>query len=419
MMRRKRVLMVGAGSCQINGIKRMRDMGIETAVADYLETSKGKLLADIAVLADAFSSEAILEAARTLEVDGVLTVGTDQPVLCVTKACEELNLPTFISSETALWVTDKRYMKERFKDFNIPTVPFAVISETFEESELEHIKPPYVVKPLDSQGQRGIYKLNSTEAIREKFHKVVSYSRQDKILVEAYYENKELTVSGWVVDGAVKVLTITDRVTFSPERHIGVCIAHEYPSIHLERYEREIIEITERVCTAFNIQEGPIYFQYLVGNQGVMVNEIACRLGGAYEDVTIPLVTGIDVLGLSIEGCHSVTYDKASLKAYAYGIKPPLFSTQLFFCHAGKIESMTDLNDLRACEFIHEVGYNFKVGETIPPTENASQRAGYMIITGQDEASLSKNIKSAYDILKILDEKGVNLVIRGKRFYRD
>ena len=411
--------MVGAGSCQINGILKMKDMGYETVVADYLKTSKGKALADIAVLADAFKTSEILACAIEQKVQGILTVGTDQPVYVVTQVCEKLNLPTFISLETALWVTDKKHMKNRFKAYDIPTVPFAIISKSFDENELKHITPPYVVKPLDSQGQRGIYKLDSISEIREKFNKVLSYSRQDEILVEAYYKNKELTVSGWVVDGVVKIFTVTDRVTFSPEVHIGVCIAHEYPSIHLDQYEEEIVEITERICEAFNIYEGPIYFQYLVGDRGVMVNEIACRLGGAYEDVTIPLVTGIDVLDLAIEGCHNSGYDRSAVKAYEYKVKPPLFSTQLFFCNAGKISRMTPVKALLAYDFVYQIGYNFKEGDTIAPIENASQRAGYMIITGEDEVSLSRNIQMAYDKLEIRDERGENLVIRGKRFYRE
>ncbi len=411
--------MVGAGSCQINGILKMKDMGYETVVADYLKTSKGKTLADIAVLADAFKTSEILACAIEQKVQGILTVGTDQPVYVVTQVCEKLNLPTFISSETALWVTDKKHMKNRFKAYGIPTVPFAIISKSFDENELKHITPPYVVKPLDSQGQRGIYKLDSISEIREKFEKVLSYSRQDEILVEAYYKNKELTVSGWVAEGVVKIFTVTDRVTFSPEVHIGVCIAHEYPSIHLDRYEKEIVEITERICEAFNIYEGPIYFQYLVGDHGVMVNEIACRLGGAYEDVTIPLVTGIDVLDLAIEGCHNLDYDQSEVKAYEYKVKSPLFSTQLFFCNAGKVAYMTPLESLLACDYVHQAGYNFKVGDTIKPIENASQRAGYMIITGEDELSLSRNIQLAYDKLEIINEQGENLVIRGKRFYRE
>ncbi|GAU78275.1 phosphoribosylglycinamide synthetase [Fusibacter sp. 3D3] len=394
-------------------------MGYETVVADYLEASKGKALADIAVLADAFNTSEILECAIEQRVQGILTVGTDQPVYVVSKVCEQLNLPSFISSETALWVTDKKYMKNRFIAFNIPTVPFAIISKQFEESALEHVTPPYVIKPLDSQGQRGIYKLDSIKEIREKFEHVLSYSRQDEILVESYYENKEITVSGWVVDGVTKIFTITDRVTFSPEVHIGVCIAHEYPSIHLAQYEKEIIEITTQICKVFNIHEGPIYFQYLVGNQGVMVNEIACRLGGAYEDVTIPLVTGIDVLDLAIEGCHNLDYDKSEVKAYEYKVKSPLFSTQLFFCNAGEISKMTPMEALLAYDFVYQLGYNFKMGDTIEPIENASQRAGYMIITGEDEVSLSRNIQLAYDKLEIRDELGENLVIRGKRFYRE
>jgi hypothetical protein len=55
----------------------------------------------------------------------------------------------------------------------------------------------------------------------------------------------------------------------------------------------------------------------------------------------------------------------------------------------------------------------------IPPIENASQRAGYIIIKGRDEDTIQKNIQLVFNQLKILDSQGNNLVIKGRRGYRD
>ena len=117
-------------------------------------------------------------------------------------------------------------MKKYFSKYNIPTVNYKIISKNFSEKELSNISFPVVIKPLDSQGQRGVFRLNSIKEIRNHFPEVLSYSREDEILVEEYYKSYEITISGWVYDGKLYILTVTDRITYENDSHIGICSAH-------------------------------------------------------------------------------------------------------------------------------------------------------------------------------------------------
>ncbi|MCH4888439.1 ATP-grasp domain-containing protein [Acidaminobacter sp. JC074] len=402
----KRIMMLGAGSLQLNAIRRIKEMGHQVVASDYLESSPGKKLSDYAVMADTFSYEETLEGAKKYDIDAIMTTGTDQPVLTAALVSEALGLKSSLSSEQALWVTNKKLMKEIFIKHDIPTVEQVFLKKDFIDIPFD---PPYVMKPLDSQGQRGIYKVRSKKEVRDLIGQTLSYSRQDEILLEKFYENQEVTVSGWVRDGMVYVLTITDRVTFSSDEHIGVCLSHEYPTIH-QAYLDDLESLTRKICKAFEIENGPIYFQFLIGQEGIMANEIACRIGGAYEDMTIPFVTGFDILKHQIDQVlgirHPVKVERNN----------QVFSTQLFFCKPGKISDIK-IDALKQEDYIMDIGVNYKIGDVISTTQNASQRAGYMVITGPDEERLTENISKAYDLLEILDEER-NLVIRGKRFYR-
>jgi phosphoribosylamine-glycine ligase len=406
----KRILMVGAGSCQKSAILRIRSLGYEVVAADYNEWTEAKGLADHMVLADAFSPEDILRCAEEYRVDGVMTSGTDQPVLSVTLTANKLGIPSFLSDGSALLVTNKRHMKERFKEKGIPTATFRIIGRDFRDTELSGLKPPFVIKPLDSQGQRGIFKVETIEEVRNKLDSVLKHSRSSEILVEEFYENDEVTVSGWVDSGRVQILTITDRVTFSPDEHIGVCTSHENPTKHIEKHGAQLKELTRKICKDFGIEEGPVYFQFLIGEEGIKVNEIACRLGGAYEDMTIPYATGIDVLRMNIEGCLDSDYDKSDLKnaLEAEGSRP--FSTRLFFCGEGKVQYMTPLEDLRELPYILDAGYNIQNGDLLPPIENASQRAGFLIVKGATRQEVEDNLSDLRGKMKVLDEDGENLI---------
>lgn len=403
----KRMLMVGAGSCQINAIKKLKSLGYYVVAADYNLITEGKRLADAHEMADAFDEIAIYNCAVKHDVDGIMTVGTDQPVLVVSRVAERLGLPHFIDSTTALWVTNKKAMKQRFHQFKIPTAPFAVINHQFSPAALVGIKPPYVIKPLDSQGQRGIFKVDTIDEVRQYYDDVLRYSRSNEILVEQFYDSTEITVSGWVNHGQATIFTVTDRITFPPDEKIGVCLAHEYPSRHIQTYQNKIEDLTKLIVMHFGIEEGPIYFQFLIGDKGIWVNEIACRLGGAYEDVTIPLVTGVDVLTLNIEGALGIPSLIKSEKKYA---EQGAFNTQLFFCSPGEITYMTPISEIKSLPYVVDAGYNFRIGDRIGALVNASQRAGYFIVTGDSVEDLHQHVAKVYKHLRIENSEGVNLV---------
>ncbi|MDM8533620.1 ATP-grasp domain-containing protein [Clostridiaceae bacterium HSG29] len=414
----KKILVLGAGSCQINLINRIKEMGHYVIASGYNINAPGKKIANEALLADTFSYEENLENAKEYNVDAIVTSGTDQPVLTVSKVAKKLELISFLDELTAFNVTNKKMMKKIFAENNIKAVNYKIIKKDFKIDDLSDLNEPIVIKPLDSQGQRGIFKLKSKKEIINYIDKTLKYSRTEEVLIEEFYENKELTVTGWVDNGNVKILTVTDRVTFESELNIGICKSHEYPSIHLEKYRKEIFDITKKICDAFKIKEGPIYFQYLVGDEGILVNEIACRIGGAYEDISIPYVTGVDILKMLIEGSLNENYNKEILRNYKYDDTKMCLSTQLFFCKKGKIKHMTKKEDLLKKDYILDIGYNYKIGDTVIEKENASQRAGYVIIKGKNEEEIEKNIEKTFDIMKFENEKSENMIIRGKRWYR-
>jgi biotin carboxylase len=419
----KKLMILGAGSCQLSAIHKIKELGYEAVVSDNRLDSPGKAIGDVSVLADTFSFEETYSAAKSLDIDGIMTSGTDQPVWTVNRVAHALNLPQLLEEQVALHVTNKKYMKEIFVNAGLPTAAYAILREDFEDHALSYVPGPYVVKPLDSQGQRGIFKLHSIEEIRHKLPEVLKYSRTDEILVEAYYDNSEVTVSGWAQDGRLHILTITDRVTFSSDDHIGVCTAHECPSRHLPQYGKTLIDYSHEICRVFDIKNGPIYFQFLIGDDGVYLNEIACRIGGAYEDIFIPAVTGVDLLQLNIlsvvEPEGSKWQEAAEvLKDYRYHDKGLRVSVQLFFCKPGLIEELTPLEQLMAKPYILGAGYNIAVGQELGLIENASQRAGYMIVTGETEAAIQENLALAFDHLQVMTGEGENLVIRQERILR-
>jgi biotin carboxylase len=405
-----KILVLGGSNSQINAVLRAKQLGYYVIVSDYYENSPGKLFSDHSEMTSTFDIEGNIEIARNKRIDGVMTMGTDQPVYTVAMVAQALNLPSFLDTDTAKAVTNKKIMNQLFTACGIPTVKYKIIREDFTEDELDGIRLPVVVKPLDSQGQRGVYRLGSIDEIKKSFNEVLSYSREKEIIVEEYYENQEVTVSGWVLDGETHVLTVTDRVTYDNYPHIGICTAHNFPSVHYESHYDEIYNITKNIVKGFRIKNGPIYFQMFIGNTGIRVNEVACRIGGAYEDEFIPLLTGVDILGMVLNYSLGRQVDYTNLKNYDIRKNSKCASVQLLFVGPGIVKSMTDLEEIKSLPGVVEAKYNIEVGANMGQIINATQRAGYVIIEGSNQENLRKNITTTFHRLKIYDGKGHNMV---------
>ncbi|MEG0049458.1 MAG: carboxylate--amine ligase [Clostridia bacterium] len=405
-----KLLLLGGSNGQLHAARRARERGICVILADYTEHPPAAQYADVHERCSTFDWEACLQAARSHRVDGVLAVGTDQPVLTAALIAQAMKLPTAISVETALRATNKRAMKEAFERFHIPNAPHRFV--TREACDAGDLSAPYVLKPLDSQGQRGVLKLSGKADIAPALPATLSFSRLPEALLESYYPSDELTLSGWLHQGVLYPLTLTDRQHYPSERHIGVCVAHRYPSIHKEVSD-EANRLSLRVAQALGAREGPIYIQFLLGKQGLVVNEAALRIGGAFEDVFIPRLTGFDILDAQLRMALGEA-PNACMGTLCTAAKPQSLaaemSTQLFFIKEGVPQTRTPIDLLRALPGVVDAGYNFALGQAVPPFSDATARYGYaVLLCGKGE--MQALVRAFYESVHVQDAFGNELLI--------
>ncbi|MCP5514848.1 MAG: ATP-grasp domain-containing protein [Spirochaetales bacterium] len=413
-MDKKSILILGGGSSQINLIKKSKSMGLFTILADINPDAPGRKFCSKFEKVSTFDYKGALKAAEKNSIDAVATAGTDQPVFTSAYIAHKLSLPQFLTPEKALAVTNKKYMKAVFKSAEIKTADYILLDKNSKKTDIQVLKPPFVLKPLDSQGQRGVMKLNTCKDVLSNIEYALSFSRETSVILEEYYDSDEITLSGWVKENRLYILSVTDRVTFNNLPSIGICSSHQYPSAYVSSRKDEIIRLTENIIKAFKIENGPIYFQYLIGKDGIYVNEIACRLGGAYEDEFMPHASGIDIAEILIKGSLG---EKIPDKIFS-GIKPSAlffngeyFTTLLLFSKPGLIKQLSfpdyaeQDNNIISAKFI--INSNVKIN----PVANSTQRAGYAILKNCNINTLNSSIKQFIDNTKIIDDKGLNLLI--------
>ncbi len=438
-----KLLVLGGSKAQRQCIDEAHEEGHQVVVCDYLPDSVGHQLADESHLVSTFDENGVYQVAKDEMVQGIMTMGTDQPVYTGACVSHKLGLPYLLSMETALGVTNKKTMKAIFDAHDIPTVKYRLMDiplvEDLLEAQMRHeydedmlearviqsrgeacddeyrkvlgLKFPLVMKPVDSQGQRGIFYLEDLAGMRDHIEETFSYSRQDQVLVEEYYRHDEVTFSGWVMGGKLYPLILSDRVTFQDKDQIGICLSHEWPSKYFKDYGQEIIDLSDRIVKAFTIEEGPVYFQFLIGEEGIKVNEIAARIGGAYEGVFIPEVTGFSMVKAQINAQLGLAYDADPLIHYDIFQDHKHISVQLFFVEACQIAYMPEESQVMEMEGVIDCGFNVHEGDHTPAIQNATARGGYIVLEGKNRQDLEVRLKKLYESFRIEDEDGNNRLI--------
>ncbi|SHG65520.1 Biotin carboxylase [Thermosyntropha lipolytica DSM 11003] len=418
-----KVLILGGGFMQLNAIRRAKAKGWTVVVSDYLPHAPGKRLADFAELVSTFDIEGNIEVALKHRVDAVFTIGTDQPVLTAAKVAETLNLPALISADTALKATNKKYMKKTMEENGIPSSRYILVKK--EElatphtirKRLDDFNLPVVVKPLDSQGQRGVFKLyRFDEQAISYMQETFKFTRQEEIIVEEFCAGDEITVSAWVEEGIPYILMITDRPLLYVEPHLGIPDGHVFPSVYTLSYYDEIKQLVARIIRAFAIKSGPLYIQMIIGESGVKVVEIACRIGGGHEEELIPLVSGIDIVDMFLEKSVGNHIDVESLKRYNLLTNSRYAMVKFIIGQPGEVKTWASLERVKNMPGVINAGFYDTSRREIRPLTDSTCRIGYLLVEGKDRQELMARVKKAYDEVKVWDSKGNNMVVWFKTY---
>lgn len=400
---RPRLLVLSAGSQQVGLIRRAEERGIEVVVADYLENSPGKAFASHSTMASAIDVPACIEVATRYAVDGVITTGTDMPVVTMAEVADRLGLPCYLTPKAALVATDKALMDAALTNAGVRR-PKSRIFGAGDAVTLGDLCLPVVAKPVDSQGQRGVTLVEESGDLAGAVSEALSHSRSDSAIVEEFITGPEITVSAWIDDGQVRVLATTDRVTYNPPPALGIAYQHVYPTAHSASVVQDAQNQTLAVARAYGMSNGPLYIQMIVADSGVYVIEAAARVGGGHEAELIPLVAGFDVLdrliGLALPAEDASRDDTVPEAAAA--VVTFLFSEDGIVT---RIEGPREGNRSGG-----RGGFYVNEGSEMTLPRNGTDRVGYVLCTGDSREEALDASAACVASLTFQDAGGTSLL---------
>jgi biotin carboxylase len=403
-MRGKTVLFVGAGRHQRRAILHAQERGVRVVAVDGNETAPGLAAADVAEVVDFVDVEEVVDVGRRHAVDGVMTVSADRAVPVVAAVAEELGLPG-IGTEVAHVMTQKIAMRRLLADAGVPQPRFAAARDLASaRAAAETVGFPAVLKPADSGGQRGVFRLESVDDLDAHLHAALAESAGGEVVIERFHDGLEL--NGLVVarNGTAEVLTLSDRLR-PPGIGFGVGWIHVYPTTIFGDALAEAERVAEHATRALGLRDGIAFPQLLVADDGVLVVEVAARIpGGQMADLARHAV-GVDLFEINLrQALGEPVPDELARPQLQQPLAIRFLTAQPGPLPVGVVQTVGPLDKARAFPGVERVDTWIEPGETIRPVQTDGDRRGYVIARGETNIEALERAEAAAGLIDVLVE---------------
>ncbi|GAB3758468.1 ATP-grasp domain-containing protein [Yimella radicis] len=286
-----KVLILGAAAVQADAVVSAKSHGHEVHVC-AAAAGPATPLADANADFSFTELDHLAEYVRAHGIELVYSVGSDIAMPVVGWVGENLGLPYFVGEQFARVCNNKTMMRSALAEHHFVGNPwFARVSTG---DPLPDVTGSVMVKPADSQGQRGIARVDDGD-IAQAVATAQAASRTETAIVETWLEGPEISVNGYFVDGKPVFSAVSDRHVWP--QHVGLVSGHTMPPTTVDgAHAAAASEMALSAARVLGITEGPVYAQVKATTDGPKLVEISPRLDGCHIWQLIRDTYGVDLL---------------------------------------------------------------------------------------------------------------------------
>ena len=396
------MLFVGAGRHQRRAIAQAKAAKLRVAAVDRNPDAPGLAEADIAKVVDFADVDAVLRATSRLKIDGVLTVSADRAVPVVAAVAAARGLPG-IGLETAHLLTNKIAMRRRLAERGVPQPRFAAvrtISET--RRAVDEVGFPAVLKPADSGGQRGVFRVESLDDVHAHLHEALAASPTGEAILEEFVEGTELNGMLVARGGEVIPLTLSDRLR-PPGIGFGVGWIHVYPPTIPDAQLEEAERVAAHTVHALGLRNAIAFPQVIAHPDGrVVVVECAARIPGGQMADLVRWAVGVDLIDVQLRlALGDELPDEVVRPRFSRPLSIRFLTAQPGPLPTGKVVHIGPLDKVLAFPGVVQADVYLQLGETIRPVRLDGDRRGYVIAVGDTNLQALERAEAASTLLDV------------------
>jgi biotin carboxylase len=391
----KKILVVGAGTSQVNAIQRTIELGHKVYAIDGDMNAPGFTFSTEYRVEDIRDSKKLIQAAIDFDVDGITSFSTDVPIVSIAEAASKMNLPGISINQAKLSV-NKYLQRNMLVEFGIQA-PFFRIFHTKEDglNALQECGHPAVIKPIDSSGSRGVrFSSNDIHINKAYCLEALKLSPSNSGIIESFIAGPEIAVDGFAIHGTPRILSVCDKRRTDPPYLLDEELL--FPSQISEPMLKKVTLLTAKIIQASKIKNSPFHIEMILTKDGPILVEFGARGAGfnVYDSI-LPFVSGVDTIEIQLKQCfgEQVSLDNIDTKA-AY----------LFFLSSqqnGVLRKISGQEEISAMKEIANFKMFKKEGDSVNQLTSGSDRIGYILALTDSPKAAREAINKAKKILEL------------------
>lgn len=376
-MNQKKLLVLGGSAFQVPLIEKAKAMGLYVITCDYLPENPGHALADEYHNASTTDKEAVLDVAKTCQIDAITTFCSDPAAPTVAFVAETLNLPgPTLAAVELLTEKDKFRKLMQVAGLNVPacfTVNCGELPHNIDDTQR------YIVKPVDSSGSKGITQSAGThESLSAAIEYALSFSRAGRCIIEEFIDGPQVHGDAFIQGGKIIYHYLGDHFFFTGTNSF-IPISTLWPaSISVEAMDSVITQV-ERVVQAAGYTDGPINIEARIDAKGsAYIIEVGPRNGGNFVPIIQQRLSGFDFTQAVIDMALGEQVSCETLAEFNVGA--------YYILHAERegILSGVEIPESISSELFYK--HLFKeAGNLVKPYTGSNQTIGVCLFEGQSK----------------------------------
>lgn len=399
----KKILLLGGSRYLLPVIKSAHELGLYVITCDYLPDNIAHKYSDEYVNVSIIDKEAVLEAAKKLEIDGIMSFATDPGVVTAAYVAEKLGLPYGGSYESVSILQDKGRFRRFLTEHNF-NVPHAKSYEKLEDAlcDTELFTWPVIVKPVDSAGSKGVTRVDDKNELRKAIEYALDFSHCDQFIIEDFIEKKGCSsdTDSFSIDGKLVATTFSSQRFDVQSDNPYAPMAYSWPSTFSREHEDELTSEIQRLLTLLDMQSSIYNIETREGVDGkAYIMEVSPRGGGNRLAEMIRYASGVDMIKAAVQAAVGLPIDKVEQPQYDGCWAEYVLHSRV----DGKFKELWIEPDFAAKNVI-EVDLWVKKGEEIHSFTAANFAIGTVVMKFASQEELESKLSSMERYIKVIVE---------------
>ena len=397
----KKLMILGGARYAIPVIEAAHKLGIYVITCDYLPDNIAHKYSDEYVNVSIVEQDAVLDVARRLKIDGIISFACDPGVTTAAYVAEKLELPSCGTYHAVEILQNKALFRDFLSQngFNVPKAKgYTNYEDALEDKDL--FRWPVIVKPVDSAGSKGVSRVNSLGELKSACEHAKLFSKTNQFIVEEFIEQQGYSsdTDCFSVAGELVFASFSNQHFDKNASNPYTPSAYSWPSTMPANIQMQLRNELQRLITLLGLKTSVFNVETRMGTDGkAYLMEVSPRGGGNRLSEMLRYASGTDLVTNSVRAAVGLPIEDI--------YDDPIYKGcwAIIILHSDKAGEFVRLNINESVKnFVVEEDLWVRPGDEVHQFTGANEAIGTLVLNCENHQQIEDCLERVADLFRVI-----------------